>query len=154
MICIERATAADAAAILDLQYRAYQSEAERYHDWQLPPLTQTYAQLLVEIEQQICLKATRGTLLAGSVRAYLAGDTGYIGRLIVAPAQQRQGVGTRLMEAIERALPEVTRFELFTGSRSEHSLALYHKLGYRVVRSEYVHPHLTLVYLEKRARPA
>lgn len=154
MIRIERATPADAAAILDLQYRAYQGEAERYHDWQLPPLTQTYAQLLAEIEQQICLKAVLDNRLVGSVRAYLAGDTGYIGRLIVEPAQQRQGIGTRLMEAIEQTLPDATRFELFTGSRSEHSLALYHRLGYRIVRSAYVHPHLTLVYLEKLVRPA
>ena len=38
---ILRADLADAAAILELQKRAYQQEAALYDDWTIPPLTQT-----------------------------------------------------------------------------------------------------------------
>ena len=38
---ITQATAEDAAAILALQRLAYQSEAEVYGDFSIPPLTQT-----------------------------------------------------------------------------------------------------------------
>jgi ribosomal protein S18 acetylase RimI-like enzyme len=146
---IEHATPQDAEAILALQYAAYQSEAALYDDPAIPPLTQTLAQLIAEFDDHIMLKATLDGLLVGSVRARLDAGTGYIGRLIVAPAHQGRGIGRRLMAAIETALAPATRFELFTGERSERNLALYHRLGYRRVRSERLSPRVTLVYLEK-----
>lgn len=49
MIEITSAVHADAAAILDLQKRAYQSEARLYNNWSLPPLTQSLESLQHEI---------------------------------------------------------------------------------------------------------
>jgi hypothetical protein len=49
MIEIATAVPTDAAAILDLQKRAYQSEAQLYNDWSLPPLTQSLESLQHEI---------------------------------------------------------------------------------------------------------
>ena len=43
---IAKAKLNDFAAILKLQYIAYESEAIRYNDFNIPPLTQTLEQLI------------------------------------------------------------------------------------------------------------
>jgi len=146
---IERAVKADAAVILGLQYRAYQSEADLYHNQRIPPLLQTLDEITTEFDDHIFLKATVDSQLVGSVRAHVKDDTGFIGRLIVEPTYQRRGIGTALMAAIEKELPEVARFELFTGTKSEQNLSLYRKLGYEPCREEQIAPGLVFVYLQK-----
>ena len=147
---IERAGAENASAILALQKLAYQSEARLYEDFNLPPLTQTSDSLRAEFDTSRVLEALDGDILVGAVRAREAEGTCHVGRLIVSPQWQGQGVGTRLMRAIEAEFPQVDRFELFTGSRSEANIRLYERLGYRRSREQVLSPALTLVFLEKR----
>ncbi|MEJ2737951.1 MAG: GNAT family N-acetyltransferase, partial [Anaerolineae bacterium] len=90
--------------------------------------------------------------IVGSVRAYLQDGTCFVGRLIVHPSFQNQGIGTRLLGEIERAFDQAERFELFTGHLSERNLYLYQKLGYRPYRNRTVSEALTLVHLEKLAQ--
>lgn len=146
---IRHAQLEDAPAMLALQYRAYQSEAALYDDPQLPPLTETVAQLEVHFRDHVILKATRDEVIVGTVRARLENGTVAIGRLAVDPNVQGQGIGTRLLQAIEEHFPQATRFELFTGHRSSANLRLYQRLGYQIVRHQPVDANVTLVYLEK-----
>lgn len=146
---ISHADITDAAAILELQKLAYESEARLYGDWRIPPLTQTLDDIRGEFDAKTFLKATVGSLLVGSVRASYKEGTCEIGRLIVHPEYQRQSIGTRLMRAIEAIFHQVKRFELFTGDRSAGNIRLYERLGYRVVRSERLSATVTLVFMEK-----
>ncbi len=148
-IIISRAQLADAAEILALQKLAYLSEAELYHDYNLPPLTQTLAELEAELSEVVCLKAVQDGHLVASVRARELDGTCHIGRLIVHPQAQGHGLGQRLMAAIEAEFAQAKRFELFTGSRSERNLRIYAKLGYRPVRTRDLSPNLSLVFLQK-----
>lgn len=147
---IETATSRDAAEILALQRLAYQSEAILYDDWSIPPLTQTETELEQELYETICLKycEPEGRVI-GSVRAVMLQGSCYIGRLIVHPEHQRQGLGTKLMAAIEAAFPAATRFELFTGSRSEGNIRLYQRLGYRIFSRKQLSSQVELVLMEK-----
>lgn len=147
---IQRAREADAAAILALQKLAYQSEARLYDDWKLPPLTQSLESLRAEFDASRVLKALDGEQLVGAVRARGTSGTCRIGRLVVSPGLQGRGIGTRLMRAVEAEFPDVDRFELFTGSRSEANIRLYERLGYRRSREQVLSPAVTLVFLEKR----
>ncbi|NTV63205.1 MAG: GNAT family N-acetyltransferase [Oscillochloris sp.] len=139
----------NAEAILQLQYTAYQSEAALYDDPHIPPLTQTLAQLHAEFATHTILKATSDGQLVGSVRAQYIAGTAYIGRLIVEPSRQGQGIGSRLMAAIESTMAPVTRYELFTGDRSIRNIALYQRLGYQPIRQVHLNERVTLIYLEK-----
>ena len=150
-VIIERAKAEDAGEILDLQKLAYQSEAALYDDDTIPPLTQTLEEITADFERQLFLKASVGGRIIGSVRAYEREGTCCIGRLIVHPGLQNQGIGTRLLNEIERAFGQVRRYELFTGDKSERNLHLYQKLGYQPFKTEMVTEDLVLVFLEKRA---
>lgn len=66
------------------------------------------------------------------------------------PDLQGHGIGTRLLIEVEaRFAGTVSRFELFTGPKSDANLRLYRQLGYVDIP-----PPLRadrLVYLEKRA---
>ncbi len=152
MMRIELAVVEDAGAILTLQKLAYQSEAAIYDDYQIPPLTQTLDELRWEFTTHVFLKALDDGNIIGSVRARRRGDTCAIGRLIVHPDFQNRGVGTELMQSVERHFPDAVRYELFTGDKSEKNIALYGKLGYREVKKESLSPLVTIVYMEKAAR--
>lgn len=146
---------ADAPELLALQRLAYQSEARLYGDWAIPPLTQSLEELRAEFGRLTILKALdQDEALIGSVRGEMdtspeGSGTCRVGRLIVHPKRQRQGLGAALLAALEASFPEARRFALFTGSRSEGNLRLYQRLGYAPVDSRAVTPGLTLVYLEK-----
>jgi len=146
---IVRADVTDAAAILELQRLAYQSEALLYDDRSIPPLTQTLDEIKNEFDHTTFLKTSTNGSLIGSVRASLHDGTCTIGRLIVHPEFQRKGIGSRLLSAIETEFPSAKRFELFTGSRSEGTIRLYERLGYRIFRTERLSPRVELVFLEK-----
>jgi len=149
-ISIQDAVLKDAEEILFLQKLAYGSEAEIYEDDSIPPLTQTLGEIGLEFDDHLFLKAVQDNRIVGSVRARFIGDTCHIGRLIVHPNQQNQGIGSRLMNAVESRFAQAQRFELFTGRRSERNLYLYQKLGYRIFKTVSVNDRLQLVYLEKR----
>lgn len=151
MIHILPAEVTDAAEILALQRLAYQSEAELYQDFGIPPLRQTQAEMEDDCRTQTVLKAVDGDAIAGSVRAYAAGGVCNIGRLVVHPDRQRQGIGTALMARIEALFPQVERYELFTGARSEGNLRLYRRLGYVPTETRVLSERVTLVFLSKPA---
>ena len=148
-VVVQEATREDAPEILALQRLAYLSEAAIYDEYGIPPLTQTLEELRADFGRQVYLKAVLDGRIIASVRAHAGGGTCFVGRLIVHPDSQNQGIGSRLMEEIETLFGQARRFELFTGHRSERNLYLYQKLGYRPFRREQVTAALTLAYLEK-----
>lgn len=146
---ILKAEESDLNEILELQYLSYQSEAEIYQDYSIQPLKQTIEELKQEYLQQRFFKADADGRIVGSVRANEEGSTCFIGKLIVHPEYQNQGIGTKLMGEVEGTFGHCRRFELFTGNKSERNLYLYTKLGYEVFKSIEVNRDLTLIYLEK-----
>jgi ribosomal protein S18 acetylase RimI-like enzyme len=138
----------DAPEILALQKLAYHTEAVLYDNFDIPPLTQTIEDLIAQFDDHIILKVVNNRQIIGSVRAKCQGNTCHIGRLIVHPDFQNQGIGTKLMNEIEKCR-QAERYELFTGSKSERSLHLYKKLGYSEFRSERETDKLTIIFLQK-----
>lgn len=149
MYTILPATLADAAEILALQLRAYESEARLYADWSIPPMTQSLEAMREELGRMQVLKAVADGVIVGSVRAYQSEGVCRIGRLIVEPGCQRRGIGSALLRAAEAGFPGARSFELFTGSRSEDNIRLYRRHGYEVAMSRNFSPSITLVFMSK-----
>jgi ribosomal protein S18 acetylase RimI-like enzyme len=103
----------------------------------------------VDLERKVVLKATIDGRIVGSVRGHVEEGTCHIGRLIVHPDVQNQGIGTALVGGIEEHFSDALRFELFTGDISERNLHLYGKLGYRIFATESLSEKVTIVLLEK-----
>jgi ribosomal protein S18 acetylase RimI-like enzyme len=148
-IRIQDAEPADAREILELQKLAFQSEAEFYNDYTLPPLTQTLEGMREDYTSQIVLKAVLDGRIVGSARGYVKDGTGYINRVIVHPESQNRGMGALIMKAMEERLAGARRFELFTGSQRTRSLHFYGKLGYTIYKT--VPGRIELAYMEKKA---
>ena len=146
---IKKAQKEDLEEILKLQYLAYQSEARLFDNMDIPPLKQTIEEIYEEFQKGVILKVVDdGGVIIGSVRAYRDGRTVYIGKLIVHPSKQGQGIGTQLLFEMEKQYPH-KRYELFTSTKSERNIALYQKLGYKIFDEEQVTEELRFVYMEK-----
>lgn len=145
---IIKATEADAEEILRLQYVAYQSEAAIYNNYSIQPLTQTLEQAVLECKESTVLKAVSDGKMIGSVRAAEKEDSIYIGKLMVLPDYQNQGIGKRLLQAIENEFYG-KKYWLTTGGKSKKNLKFYEKNGYIPFKTQEITPGLTLVYLEK-----
>lgn len=131
---IVKAKIEDAEEILSLQKLAYQSEAELYNDFDIPPLTQTLDEIKAQFADHVILKTMFEDNIIGTVRAYEKNGVCYIGRLAVHPKMQNQGIGQALLLEIEKYFA-CKRFELFTGSKSNKNIHLYRKHGYHVIET-------------------
>jgi ribosomal protein S18 acetylase RimI-like enzyme len=126
---ITRAQIEDAQEILTLQKLAYQSEAAIVNDYTIPPLTQTLEEITAQFVDHVFVKGIIDSRIIGSARAYQDQGTCFIGRVIVHPDFQNQGLGSQILQAIENEFPDAKQFELFTGSKNERNLHFYQKLG-------------------------
>ncbi|WP_298456084.1 GNAT family N-acetyltransferase [uncultured Cellulomonas sp.] len=132
-VTIARVTDDEAGELLTLRRAAFVSEAQVYGDPNIPPLTQTLAELREDLAADgvVTLGARAGHRLVGSIRVSLEGQRATLGRLAVAPDLQGQGIGTQLLFAVLPYLPEGTQeIWVFTGQDSAHNIALYEKHGY------------------------
>ena len=148
-IIIGKALIENAEEILSLQKIAYVSEAKIIDDFTIPPLHQTIEEIQSEFRNQTFLKVELDDVIIGSVRTFLEGKTCYIGKLIVHPKNQNNGIGKKLLQAAEKQFPDAERYELFTGQKSKRNLYIYEKNGYRIFKNKRISEKLSLVFLEK-----
>jgi ribosomal protein S18 acetylase RimI-like enzyme len=130
---VAEVTSVDAGELLTLRRAAFVSEAQLYNDPNIPALTQTLDELTADLESDavITLGAWRGHRLVGSIRVGIEGDKANLGRLAVAPDVQGHGIGTTLLFAVLKYLPETTKeVWVFTGQDSKQNIALYNKAGF------------------------
>ncbi len=148
---IEKIDTAHAGELLTVRRAAFVVEAQLYNDPHIPALTQTYEELIEDLQRDdvVTLGAWIGPRLVGSIRVGLEGAKATIGRLAVAPDLQGRGIGTKLLFAVLGYLPEdTTEVWVFTGQNSKHNIALYNKAGYEHQFDE-VSGDLTYAYLRK-----
>lgn len=150
-ILIERAEVDDLPEILSLQHIAFISEAELFGTRDIEPLTATLDDLIQEYHNGVVFKMVYKNTIIGSIRVRIDATSVYIGKLMIHPDYQRQGLGTRLLLEMERFFPG-RRYELFTSTRSVKNIRLYEKLGYRRFKECQVTDKLIFVYLEKNAK--
>ena len=149
---IARAVPSDAGEIMTVQRAAYVSEAQLYDNTGFSALSEPVESVRSAIETEVVLVARLGQRIVGAVRGRIEGHVCHVERLVVAPDQQGQGVGRRLMLAVEDHVPPtVERFALHTGDRSTANLHLYRKVGYEQTRAERVADTLSLIHMEKPA---
>ena len=147
---IKQADCSDLEEILSLQKVAFTEVAKLMGNFEIPPLLQTIQDVRSDFEQCIILKyISSSNQIIGSVRGNIYNGTDcYIGKLIVHPDFQNQGIGKALMYEIENYFPTCHKFTLFTGEETPNTLCLYKKVGYQVIYTKEVDG-LNLIYMEK-----
>ncbi len=147
---ILKANINDLQEILQLQYLAYQSEADLFGSRDIPPLKQTIDEVVEEFNSGVILKMVDDkNAIIGSVRAIECDGTVFIGKLMVHPDHRHKGYGTMLLCEIEKCFPD-KRYELFTSTRSLDNIRLYQKLGYTTFAQKAVNDELKFMYMEKK----
>jgi ribosomal protein S18 acetylase RimI-like enzyme len=129
-----------------VQRAAFVTEAQLNERADLPPLTETLAEVTEAVVDPDVLvlvaewPGPRGPRLVGSARVRLdpARATAYVGRIAAAPDLQGTGIGSALLSAAERSArerwPDLVAFELFTGASSTRNIAWYERMGYAFAR--------------------
>jgi ribosomal protein S18 acetylase RimI-like enzyme len=128
-----RASFGDIAEILKLQKIAFISEAELYNNFNIEPLTQSIDSMSKDFKEYTFLKAVYKNKIIGSVKGRQTPEYCWIGRLIVHPDFQNNGIGKRLMLEIEKEFSIATQFMLCTGCKSFKNIKLYESIGYNIV---------------------
>lgn len=132
---IQEATREDLPDILNLQKSAFAEVALLLNNFNLPPLQQTLEELCKEFEESVILKYLSGdNKIVGSVRAFIDADNiCHVGKLIVHPTCQNQGIGKMLLNEIEKVFPSCNKFSLFTGEITPNTRHLYENQGYHII---------------------
>jgi tRNA (guanine37-N1)-methyltransferase len=130
---IRAAEPSDAGELLTLQRACWLQEQWDNPGVDIPALGESLADLEAWLGRDTVLVARAAGRMVGAVRGSRHDDTWEIGRLMVAPDLQGQGLGRRLLEAMEAAAPAgVTTYALFTGAGSARNQRMYKKAGYRL----------------------
>jgi GNAT superfamily N-acetyltransferase len=132
---ISRACDDDFSEILALQKLAFQENALRYDDPNIPPLTETLEQFREDCEGQTVLKMVENEKIIGSVRGRLNGNVCRVGRVIVHPDHWNKGIAHKMIATIESEF-DASVYELVTGVEDHKNISLYRKHGYEIVEGE------------------
>lgn len=153
MFTIREATTDEAATVLHIERAAFGQYGAKLD----PPsgvFRETPEAVREKMEHGIFLLAVADNQPVGTVFYQNFGTHVYLGRLGVLAEYQRQGIGTALIEEVERRTRKlgVDRVQLGVRVVLAHQRARYERLGYRFV-SEHSHEgysHPTWVTLEKQ----
>ena len=146
---IAKATPADVGDLLTCTHACWLREGILNDTLTIPAQHETVESLTASLHEWDTYVLRHDGRFIGSVRGQRVDDTWHIGRLMVVPDLHGRGLGRALLEFIQEVAPsDATRFELFTGTGSEHNLKLYKKAGFRGV----VQPNGATVVFTKRRR--
>ena len=133
MHTISPATLEDAPTMLELQRRAFAEEGRRSGSQDIPPLTEPLDAVIEHIRKQTALVVRDNGKIIGAIRGIVEGRACTVRALVVDPANQGQGVGSALLDALERTVPDVARFDLTTSTVMEGNVPFYQRRGYRII---------------------
>ncbi len=139
----------DLVEILEIQKKAFLSEAEFYQNFNIQPLTQTLSEIEEECKEKVVLKAVVDGKIVGSIRANAFENDCLVNKLVVLPEYQRQGIGEKLLRKIETYFPNSKKFTLATGAESKSNIRLYQKVGYQIVGKTTFEGGIEAVVMEK-----
>ncbi|WP_230689655.1 bifunctional NAD(P)H-dependent oxidoreductase/GNAT family N-acetyltransferase [Catellatospora paridis] len=143
----------DLAELLVLQRCCWVQEAIANDTLDLPPLRETLDDLRESMSTWQLWCVRRNGRLVAAVRARAHGSGWLIGRLMVAPDQAGNGIGSWLLAYAEQQAPEETAYyELFTGHRSTSNIKRYERAGYALTDGDGISA--DSVRLTKERQPA
>ncbi len=146
---VQQATRKDLPHILKLQKFCFQESAEIYQDYKIQPLIQTLQEVENEYQTSYFFKIVLDNKIVGSVRANIKNNNCHIGKLIVHPDYQNRGIGSNLMNAVEKHFKNVHCFKLYTGKKNIKNIYLYQQLDYKIIREKKINDLLTIIFMKK-----
>lgn len=130
---VVRAVPGDAGELLTLQRACWVQEALANDLLDLPALHESLDDVRSWLQEWDTWVIRRAGRLVAAARGRLEGDSWDIGRIMVAPDIQGQGLGRVLLEHLQAVAPaEATSYVLYTGAASARNQRLYRRAGFRL----------------------
>ncbi len=139
-----------AARLLELQRSAYRVEADLVGSDDIPPLHETFEELVGS--EEVFLGALVDGLVVGAVSWKIVDGTLDIHRLFVDPPHFRRGIGVELVRAALGAEPGATLAVVQTGAANEPARRLYLGEGFEQVDEIEAVPGLRVARFRKPLR--
>jgi GNAT superfamily N-acetyltransferase len=138
-IAIEKASLEDAVLLTKIKKEAFDAEAVRWLDDKSvidyniqPPGYDSIEMNRFMIRELEVYKVIADKQLAGGIIVTLSGATyGRIDRIFINPDFQGKGIGSSVMQLIEKEFPEVRVWNLETSARQKNNHYFYEKMGFR-----------------------
>ena len=145
---IEPATRNDVPELLELQYKAFAPVARKLQFAAIPQMTATIDDAYAHFDSHTTLKKVSDGRIVGSVSGKKDGGSLYIGRLMVSPDCQRQGIGRKLLHHLESMFP-CTREWLCSYRDDDVTCGFYSSEGFRKYDDYLVSEGLWAIHMEK-----
>ncbi len=135
---VRLATLADAGEILTLQLACWVAEQQANPGVEIHAQRETLEDVRRWLGEWTVIVRRRGGRLIGAARGRVESNDEHagawdVGRLMVAPDLQGQGLGRDMLQRIEAAAPaDTAAYVLFTGAGSAANIRMYKKAGYRL----------------------
>jgi GNAT superfamily N-acetyltransferase len=138
-IAIEKASLKDAVLLTKIKKEAFDAEAVRWLDNKnvvdyniQPPGYDSIEMNRFMIRELEVYKVIADKQMAGGIVVTLSGATyGRIDRIFIHPDFQGKGIGSSVMQLIEKEFPEVRVWNLETSARQKNNHYFYEKMGFR-----------------------
>ncbi|WP_050614446.1 GNAT family N-acetyltransferase [Bacillus testis] len=137
-----------AECIWAVQIPAYTIEAELIGFPQLPPLSETVADIMASKDHYIGY--FEGKDLIGFLSYAKDGETIIICSLVVHPDHFRKGVGRSLLSWMIENVAGKQKMAVTTGERNGPAMALYRSFDFRHTHSKEIAPGIHLAFLERK----
>ncbi len=150
-VAFERATPADAEALVNAQIRAFHHDARMYPGVEIggPPGYNSVESAVKKMQDDDYYKIVCDGQIVGGIVVFDMGQGHYhLDLIYLDPDYHNRGIGTRAMQFIEQAYP-ATKWTLDTPGYAVRNHHFYEKFGYVKVREE-ARDGITLVAYEKR----
>jgi ribosomal protein S18 acetylase RimI-like enzyme len=131
---IRRAEASDAGAIYTILQKAFREYAQAAGLTEVEALKETIADIEREIREKAVYIALIDSIVVGTVRVDISGDTAYISRFAVNSSHRNIGIGKSLMNLVDKYLisKNVREVCLHTASRYGALMRFYYGRGFYV----------------------
>lgn len=136
-----------AKRVLSLQREAYRIEAELIGSMDIPPLKESLQELMACEEKFVGLFEQEELIGVTSYKV----ENGQldIHRLMVKPGHLRKGIARKLLNYLEKAIPDVHEIIVSTGAANLPAVQLYQKLGFKKTGEQMKKEGITLVHFKK-----
>ncbi|MCG8346681.1 MAG: GNAT family N-acetyltransferase [Chloroflexales bacterium] len=141
-VAVRPAIPKDAAAILDMQRRAFTRYLTVFTAHQVNPLIETIEEVRQAVQNQDVYVVTEDDILRGSARVFIKSGVALLTNISIDPDHEQRGIGTSLLKLIENQVQgKAHKLYLETPLLAPQSLRFYVELGYEpagILRRHYV----------------
>ncbi|ENQ3080642.1 GNAT family N-acetyltransferase [Bacillus cereus] len=139
----------EAEELLCIQKKAFQSDLEKYQDYDSSPATEKVERLMRKIELFHHFTIWINNEIVGGIDVRDLNNQHYrINRIFLKTSLQNKGLGSRIMNLIHQEFPEAEKWSLDTPKDNIRNHHFYEKCGYRVVGEHQINNKLILLDYE------